>query len=147
LNDDIRVIAIDAPIIDKPKMRSVDRLMIKRGFRVLPPNFSWMKLLSTRAFRLYNELSRVGVRVIETHPRSSLLSSRCIDISELLRSLEIHTSSSISLRNLSKDLVDALICACAAYAYVKNLALAIKDVDGCIYLVKPICNQNSWFSI
>jgi predicted nuclease with RNAse H fold len=66
------VIAIDAPLTNKPEMREVDKLMIKLGYRVFPPSFKWMRQLSLRGYELMTRLNTPEFTVIETHPRSVL---------------------------------------------------------------------------
>ena len=140
IRDNVVVIAIDAPIIKDPKMRNVDRAMIRRGFKVFPPNFSWMKMLSIRAYRITSTLHKYGIKVIETHPRSALINSRCKNIHEVLKFLKIRIDSKyLELINSNKDLRDAAICACVAYLYVNEETEAIIENDGVIYLMKPLC--------
>lgn len=67
------VIAIDAPL-SLPRsggLRMADRLLIGRGYRVLPPGFPGMKHLTLRAIGLSGRLRSEGFRVIEIHPRTS----------------------------------------------------------------------------
>lgn len=75
LKDKVKLVAIDAPPSPKPVFRHVDRRAIREGCRVLPPTLGAMRMLTIRAWRLYEMLSSNGVKVIETHPNSALKSS------------------------------------------------------------------------
>jgi len=143
INDRIAIAAIDAPIIKNPRMRNVDRAMIRRGFKVFPPNFSWMKLLSTRAFRISNILHRYGVKIIETHPRSALINSKCKDAYEVLKLLGISIGPKHrNALSFNRNLADAVICACVAYLHVKGNDEVIVENDGSIHLIRPLCECN-----
>lgn len=127
------VIAIDAPLTPTPKFRDVDKLMIKRGFKVFPPNFKWMGELSVRGYKLATALVKEGFKVIETHPRSVLKRLGIHTLQELLDLLNV--KHSLSVNTLRKDLKDALISACVALCYVLNCYEEIGSHDGTIYLI------------
>jgi predicted nuclease with RNAse H fold len=136
----IEVLAIDAPIIEYPRFREVDREAIKKGFRVFPPTFGYMKVLTTRAWRLFKEITSMNVTVIETHPRSALKNSGFSEILDLCKvlgvSLEIHL-----FKINRKDLRDALISAIVALCYRRSTCIdAIKASDGIIYLISKLKN-------
>lgn len=76
-----QVIAIDAPLTlpagrccfnddccGTRKIRECDRMMMKRGYKVFPPGYSFMKQLTLRGKDLKEKLA--GYRVIESHPRT-----------------------------------------------------------------------------
>ncbi len=134
----VNVIAIDAPLTNNPRMRYVDKLMIKRGFRVLPPSLPWMKMLSLRAYRIYLKLLRLGIHVIETHPRSALLCSGATDVMELLDSLGVNYSKFKDVITRVRDLRDAVIASLVALCYIKNCYEVVSCGDGAIYLIKNI---------
>lgn len=84
------VVAIDAPLTlprgrccfddaccGTRKIRECDRMLIKKGFRVFPPGFSFMKQLTLRGKALREELEAAGCKVIEVHPRTTM---RILDI-------------------------------------------------------------------
>lgn len=136
----IKILAIDAPITEFPRFRDVDREAIRRGFRVFPPTFSYMKMLSMRAWRLYRELTLRGVTVIETHPRSALKNSGFNDVVELCKALNISLGYHMRKVNV-KDLRDALISAIVALCYKKSSCLdAIRASDGVIYIISKLKN-------
>ncbi|MCY0859301.1 MAG: DUF429 domain-containing protein [Sulfolobaceae archaeon] len=107
------VVAIDSPLSYTKGFREVDKEMIRRGYKVLPP--SWMNSLVERALNL----SKAFNKVIETHPTSSAknLGLNWKDYSKV------------------KDEFDALLCSLVAYLYDRKEAMEIKAVDGRIYLV------------
>jgi len=128
------VLAIDAPIIEKPIVRDVDRKAISQGYRVLPPTLRGMAILTQRAWNLYNIVRNLGIEVIETHPKSALKSSGFRSVIELVDSLGIEVDrNSIS----NKDIADALICSIVAYCYYTRECIdVIRGSDGCIYILK-----------
>jgi len=137
--DSLCVIAIDAPF-DLPSYgyRRVDLEMKRRGLRVLPPSLGPMKILTIRASFISRYIKQLAFQVIETHPRSALIASRCSDLTQLLYTLNVH-SSRIDIDKLSKDLVDAIICAVVALCYIKGCAEPVKAEDGVIWILTPIC--------
>ncbi len=129
------VVAIDAPLMKEPGMRGVDKQLISMGMRVFPPNFSWMKTLSVRGWRLANAIMKLGIEVVEAHPRSALASAGVKDLKELLDALSIK----VSVRELrSKDLIDAAVSAVVAYCVVKGCYEVVDDGEYRIYLLKNI---------
>lgn len=108
-----KVNAIDSPLSHHNGFRNVDRELIKRKLKVLPPSF--MKKLVERAIQLKDRLNNV----IETHPTSSM---KLIG----LNWRELHEI---------KDYVDAALCAMTAMAYDLGYAEEIKADDGTIYLL------------
>ncbi|MEM4512946.1 MAG: DUF429 domain-containing protein [Ignisphaera sp.] len=136
----IEVLAVDAPITEHPRFREVDREAIRRGFRVLPPTFKYMKMLTVRAWRLYNEFKSMGIMVIETHPRSALINSGSNNVIELCNSLGISIGHHIDKNKIShKDLRDALISSLVAFCYKKKTYIeSIEAEDGTIYIIAPL---------
>ncbi len=137
--DRVRIIAIDAPLTNPPRMRMVDRLAISRGFKVFPPNFSFMRDLTARAWNLSMELQKHSATVIETHPRSALKSSGVRDIASLLSLIGVGVDSSIDMDLLSrnKDLADAVVCSVVAYCYYLSSCIdKLEADDGSIYLIR-----------
>ncbi|MEM4884830.1 MAG: hypothetical protein QXO77_04915 [Saccharolobus sp.] len=134
----IEILAIDAPIAAFPKFREVDREAIRRGFRVFPPTFKSMKMLTIRAWRLYNELKSTGVIVIETHPRSALKNSGVNNVIELCNRLSISIEQYLD-KVSHRDLHDALISSLVAFCYKKKVCIeSIEAEDGTIYVIVPL---------
>ncbi len=132
------VVAIDAPLSDVVKFREVDRRMLSLGFRVFPPTFRWMKMLTMRGTRLARELAERGLEVVETHPRSVLLSSECASLSELVQQLGLEVEET-ELRN--RHIRDALLAAIAALCYVKGCGKAVEASDGTIWILERVCSE------
>ncbi len=117
----------------------VDRLAISRGFKVFPPNFSYMRDLTARAWSISREIEKRGAIVIETHPRSALKSSGVENIALLLSRIGVGIDSSIDMDLLSrnKDLADAVVCSVVAYCYYLSSCIdKLEANDGSIYLIR-----------
>ncbi len=133
------VVAIDAPL-SFPKngfIRDVDKKMISLGLRVLPPGLKGMKLLTGRAIKLCNELRSIGIEVIETHPRSVLKSSGCLDVESLLEKLNIERKT-VAFQG-HKDLTDAVLAAIAAFCLDHGCSYSVVGNEGTIYVLSKIC--------
>jgi len=114
---DALVISIDAPLSTSNGFREVDKEMIRKGYKVLPP--SWMRELVNKAIAL-KELF-VNKVVIETHPTSSL------------KNLNLNWREFSS----KKDIIDAVICALTSYYYFIRKTMEISSIDGSIYILPP----------
>lgn len=135
LKDKVKLVAVDAPISPEPVFRDVDRKAIRGGYRVLPPTLGAMRMLTARAWRLYEALSIKGIEVIETHPKSALKSSGEKSVEALLIKMGIKLNVDNSVL-LIKDLRDAIISLVVAYCYQSRTRLMeIKGEDGVIYLI------------
>jgi len=134
------IVAIDAPIAREPRMRELDRIAIRRGYRVLPPSLGGMRMLTQRAWKIYLELTSLGVEVIETHPRSALKSSSSESLEDLLNIYGIKTHQEIISKSREKDIRDAMIASIVAYCYYieKRCIEEIRASDGTLYLLKPL---------
>lgn len=133
-----RVLAVDAPLIEVPKFREVDREAMRRGFRVIPPTLGPMRALTARAWRLYTLLEARGVTVIETHPTSALRSSGARDVVELSEALGVSIEGAEHLLS-RRDLRDALISALVALCYVRGDCVnSIRAPDGAIFVISRV---------
>ncbi|MEM2757077.1 MAG: hypothetical protein QW596_01340 [Sulfolobales archaeon] len=133
------LVSIDAPFSESSGMREVDKKLVSAGFKVLPPGFKYMRLLTSRALKLVERLKLEGVlNVFETHPRSALLSSHCKSVEELIARFCIELGNH-SLGNLSKDVKDALIASLVSYCIDNNCYLKFEDVDGVVWLISNVC--------
>ncbi len=139
---DIVILSIDAPLRLAKGFRDVDKKMVRLGYRVFPPNFSFMKFLTKRAMRLLKSLFKLNIIVLETHPRSALLSSRCNSVFELLKvySIVVPDEKMIEILQKSKDLSDAVIAAIVSLSFDLNNAVPVCDYRDCIWILKPLCN-------
>ena len=73
LQNRAEVVAVDAPL-SRPKcgnLRKADRVLISRGYRVLPPLFGGMRSLTERGEFLIKKLREERIDVIEVHPTTS----------------------------------------------------------------------------
>lgn len=132
------IVAVDAPIAGEARMRELDREAIRRGYRVLPPSLGGMRALTARAWRIYQELSRRGVVVIETHPRSAMKSSGFRGVREILKAYGISPNAVQGPRPLSKDIEDAIVAAVVAYCYyIGSCIEEVRAPDGVLYLLRP----------
>lgn len=134
------VIAIDAPLTSEPVMREVDKLMIKLGLRVFPPNFKWMKQLTIRGYELANKFNNLGFTVIETHPRSVLKYVGAKTLKELLELVGVKLDEH---QALNKHIEDALIASVVAYCYITGCVSKVSSHDGVIYLVEKSKGRKS----
>lgn len=134
-----RVVAIDAPLSLPPEgewFRRVDLEMKKKGYPVLPPGWKGMKALTLRAIKMKKKLEEQGVKVVETHPKSSLKSSNCENIFKLLNQTSIKHSIT---QKPGRDIEDAIIASITALFYHQGKTYMIKTVDGEIHLLPRIC--------
>ncbi|MEZ0289668.1 MAG: hypothetical protein ABWJ42_01075 [Sulfolobales archaeon] len=136
---DVELIAIDAPIAPEPVYRLVDRKARSLGYPVLPPTLGPMRVLVKRAWSIKLLLENIGIRVIETHPRSAMISSRAGDLYELVERLGLRLRDSIELNELNKDQIDSIIAAIVAYCYSTQYCIEkIEERDGVIYIIRSL---------
>jgi len=131
------VVAIDAPLSHSRGYREVDRLLLRHNYRVLPPGWRGMSMLVDRALTLVRSLTSMGIKVIETHPRSALKSSGCRSPSELAERIGLSFE-----KRLSRDEEDALVASVVAYGHDHGYTVVFRATDGEIILLKPICTGN-----
>ncbi len=111
------VVAIDAPLSlpeeGEGAFRTCDRMLIQRGYRVLPPVFRGMRILVERAMRLKETIEKGhSIKIIETFPRAVQ---------------EIYGIE--KQKGVSEHEFDAFLCALAAKAYVEG---KYEDLQGII---------------
>ena len=124
-------IAIDAPLTlprgrccfddsccGTRKIRECDRSLIKMGYRVFPPGFSFMKQLTLRGKALREKLELDGFRVIEAHPRTS---KRILGIEKFEAAHNEHED-------------DACAAALTAFLYAQGKCREIGDDEGVIVI-------------
>jgi len=129
-----QVIVIDAPLSMSKGFREVDREMIKRGFRVFPPSWKGMRKLVFRALRIKDYCEERGIKVLETHPRSALKNTGLKNVKDALS--KYINLGDVVLEKLSKDTLDAIVCATIGWAYVNRDVEVIVASDGKIFLLK-----------
>ncbi len=138
-NYNVCLVAIDAPLSHAKGYRRVDIKMKKKGFKVLPPGWRGMKMLVSRAIRIKIILESMGISVIETHPSSALKNTGFKNLVDALS--RIISIDDWSFINKGKDVVDAVIAASVAWAYVYSRTEKISDVDGEIFLL-PVLRKH-----
>lgn len=125
------IIAIDAPLSfpEEGNLREADSELIRNGYRVFPPTFGGMKLLTERGIQLAKELRGLGFYVIEIHPRTSgriLFESdlRSEWISEL-----VDEGWELDLESNDHE-IDSALAAFTALLHLKKKTREIGGVDG-----------------
>ncbi len=134
-----KIIAIDSPLSHAKGYRKVDILMKKHGYKVLPPSWPAMRKLVDRSIKLTSIFEKLGIKVIETHPRSALRSSNCRSFKDLLSSLGYSEISKIA-DFLNQDEKDAIIASFVALYYDLGETVVFRAEDGEVYLLPRICD-------
>ncbi len=134
-----KIIAIDSPLSHAKGYRKVDILLKKHGYKVLPPGWPAMRKLVNRSIKLVSIFEKLGIKVIETHPRSALRSSNCRSFKVLLSSLGYSEISKIA-DFLNQDEKDAIIASFVALYYDLGETVIFRAEDGEVYLLPRICN-------
>lgn len=137
------LIAIDAPF-SLPKrtsyFRKADKEMIRKGYRVFPPNLPAMKKLALRAIRLNKLIEEKRYKAIEVHPTSTrkALQMPLKDwkaIQEILKTLGL--KGELETRPLAIHEIDAVTAALTAVLHLKRQTELIgDDKEGCIIVPK-----------
>jgi hypothetical protein len=135
------IIAIDAPL-RLPKrgiLRSADKEMIKRGYRVFPPTLPAMKKLTLRAMKINKLIVEKGYKTIEVHPTSTrkALNMPLKDwgkIQTLLKSIGL--KGDLETRALTPHEIDAITAALTAYLHMQKQTESIgNEEEG--YIIVP----------
>ena len=128
------IIAIDAPLRLPKKgiLRSADKEMIKRGYRVFPPTLPAMKKLTSRAMRINKLIVEKGYKTVEVHPTSTrkALNMPLKDwgkIQTLLK--DIGLKGDIETRHLTPHEIDAVTAALTAYLQIQNQTESVGDEE------------------
>ncbi|MEM3726315.1 MAG: DUF429 domain-containing protein [Candidatus Bathyarchaeia archaeon] len=139
------VVAVDAPF-SLPKtglLRKADRGMIKRGYRVFPPNLPSMRTLTLRAMTLNKLIAKSGYKTIEVHPTSTRkalnMPTKDLEaIQGILKSMGL--KGDIEAHPLTMHEIDAITAALTGYLYIKNKTEAIGDMDEGYITVPKKCD-------
>ena len=129
-------VVIDAPL-SRPRsgaFRDFERVLLARGFKLLPLNLSSMVKLTDLGFKLREELERLGVAVYETHPRTARI---VMGLSEL-ELIDAMSKYSLCSKPKSKDDVDALTCLTVGLLHSKGLTEVIEGSEGKFLLPLPL---------
>lgn len=135
------LIAIDAPLSAPKKgfSRKADREMIKKGYRVFPPNFTYMKELTLRAVKLNKLIEEKKYRAIEVHPTScrkalQMPLKEWKAIQETLKTLGL--KGTVETRQLISHELDAVTAALTAKLHLNHKTeLVGDDEEG--YIIVP----------
>ncbi len=120
------LIAIDAPLSLPEKgafFRKADREMIRKGYRVFPPNLPAMKKLALRAIRLNRLIEEKRYKIIEVHPTSTRKALQMPRkdwkaIQEVLKTLGL--KGELETRPLATHEIDAVTAALTAVLHMKS---------------------------
>jgi len=142
------LLAIDAPLSlpKKGSYRKADIEMIKRGYRVFAPDFPSMKVLTLRAIRLADTLTKKGFNIIEVHPTSTRKAlemplKKWKEIEEIFNKIGLKREP--KEHKLTPHEIDATTAVLTAYLYVKNQTELIGDEEG--YIIVP--TRRNWRTI
>ncbi|MFQ6051193.1 MAG: DUF429 domain-containing protein [Candidatus Hydrothermarchaeota archaeon] len=146
----VDVVAIDAPLTlpkgrccfdescvckEGKNLRKADIELISRGYRVFPPGFGFMKLLTIRGIDIAKKLRKMNVNVIETHPRTSRLVLGLSDNDFINEVRDIFRK--VSMENNSHHERDAITSSIVSFLYSKNLCEMVGDEgEGVLYIPK-----------
>jgi predicted nuclease with RNAse H fold len=127
------LIAIDAPLSLPEKgafFRKADREMIRKGYKVFPPNLPAMKKLALRAIRLNRLIEKKRYKTIEVHPTSTrkALQMPLKDwkaIQEVLKTLGL--KGELETRSLATHEIDAVTAALTAVLHLKSQTERVGD--------------------
>jgi predicted nuclease with RNAse H fold len=141
------LIAIDAPLSLPKKdelFRKADREMIRKGYRVLPPNLPAMKKLALRAIKLNRLIEEKRYKAIEVHPTSTrkalqMPSKDWKTIQEILITLGL--KGELETHSLTTHEIDAITAALTAVLHLKKQTEQISD-DEDNYIIVP--KQRNW---
>ncbi len=127
------LVAIDAPLSLPEKgefFRKADTEMIRKGYRVFPPNLPAMKKLALRAIRLNSLIEEKKYKAIEVHPTSTRKALQMPPkdwkaIQEILKSLGM--KGEVETRPLVTHEIDAVTATLTAVLHVKGQTELIGD--------------------
>jgi predicted nuclease with RNAse H fold len=141
------LIAIDAPLSLPEKgevFRKAEREMIRKGYRVFPPNLPAMKKLALRAIRLNRLIEKKRYKTIEVHPTSTRKALQMPRkdwkaIQEVLKTLEL--KGELETRPLATHEIDAVTAALTAVLHLKSQTERVGgDEEG--YIIVP--KERDW---
>jgi len=140
------LIAIDAPLSlpKKGTTRKADREMHKQGYPVLPPRFSAMEKLTLRAIRIAQEITIMGLNVIEVHPTSTrkALKMPVRDWKKIqMIFIRIGLEGDLKTRTLTSHEIDAVTAALTGHLHLQGKTELIGD-EGEGYIVVP--TESDW---
>lgn len=130
------MVVIDAPL-SRPRsgaFRDFERILLARGFKLLPLNMSSMIKLTELGCELRGELERLGVATYETHPRTA----RIVMGLSGLELIDAMSKYSFCSEPRSRDDVDALTCLAVGLLHTKGLTEVVEGSEGKFLLPLPL---------
>ncbi|RLE67131.1 MAG: hypothetical protein DRJ47_01045 [Thermoprotei archaeon] len=129
------LVSIDAPLSLPLKgfWRDVDKLMLKRGLRVLPPGIPGMLKLTRRAVKLKRMIDSLGVDVIEVHPTSSL---RVLGIPREKFLVFLRKRGFVVEGTVNNHTIDAAVAAYTGLLYLTGRVERVQGKEGEIIIPK-----------
>ncbi|MBS7632377.1 DUF429 domain-containing protein [Candidatus Bathyarchaeota archaeon] len=139
------LIAIDAPL-SFPKegmLRTAEKEMLRRGYRIFPPVLPMMKMLTSRASKLNKLIAEEGYKTIEVHPTSTrkALDMPLKDWPEIQKTFKnLELQGTLSKRPLSYHEIDAVTAALTAHLHTKNKTESIGNEQEGYVVIPKRCN-------
>jgi predicted nuclease with RNAse H fold len=136
------LIAIDAPLSLPKKgelFRKADREMIRKGYKVFPPNLPAMKKLALRAIKLNRLIEEKRYKVIEVHPTSTrkALQMPLKDWEAIQESLKtLGLKGELETSPLATHTIDAVTAALTAVLHLQSQTERVGD-DEEGYIIVP----------
>ncbi len=131
-----KLVAIDAPLSlpSKGAFRDFERLLLRRGYKLLPLTLASMKKLTLKGIELKRALEDKGVIVLETHPTSarkalSLSNEGLVNVMKRWRFCSIYPKN--------QDEIDALTCLLVALLHMDGKTEEFRGKDGSMILPAP----------
>ena len=131
------ILSIDAPLsISNSGFRDCEKLMLRYGFKVYPTTIKWMRMLALRGINITRYALKHGIKVIETHPTSSLRSCGFKGNPRSKREILdfLNKTWGVNVLKATKHVIDAILSAIAGISYVKGSALIIEGSECSIVL-------------
>ena len=127
------LVAVDAPLSlpSKGAFRDFERILLKRGYRLLPLTLPSMKRLTLRGIELKRALESKGVVVLETHPTSArkALGISSEDVVSIMKRWKFRSNYP-----KNQDEIDALTCLLVALLYMDGKTEEFRGEDGSMVL-------------
>ncbi len=128
-----KLVAIDAPLSlpSKGAFRDFERLLLRRGYKLLPLTLTSMTKLALKGTKLKRTLEERGIIVLETHPTSArkALGLSSEDIVNVMKRWELCEGPP-----KNQDEIDALTCLLVALLYMDGRVEEIKGEEGSMIL-------------
>ncbi|RLI78604.1 DUF429 domain-containing protein [Archaeoglobales archaeon] len=141
----IKAAGIDAPLsFPKKGFRECERLLLKMGIRLFPPNAPFFKIIGLKGIEIAEMLKKRGIDVYEVYPYASRVflniapkSKKTLKIGkeEILEKLK----EFVDVEDVKDhNEIDAIIAALTVKLYYEGKGFLIKGFDGEILVPKPL---------